>query len=179
MKHFELSPPGPFVRWLPLVLGGVVPLVLLGVILLLATGPAGAPPPEALASLLALPLAAGLIALVRSGRRVDLLPGQLQVRRYPFPRRFAFASLDLGAAEIVDLAQRKDLQPVLRLAGTRMPGFRSGWFWLRDKRRAYVLIGETTRVVRVPRRDGAQLLLGVARPDALLAALRDAAATGR
>jgi hypothetical protein len=178
MTRFELPPPSPLARWLPLLVGGVAPLLLAGVVLLFKDV-ADAPPREAFGSLLALPIAAALIVLMRAGRCVELLPGQLQVRRWPIPRRFSLADLDLAAAEVVDLSARPDLRPLLRIAGTRLPGFRSGWFWLRDKRRAYVLMGGSARVLRVPRRDGAQLLLGVARPDALLAALRDEGAPRR
>ena len=175
MSRFELPPPSPLARWLPLLVGGLAPLLLAGVLLLFKDA-ANAPDSEAFVSLLALPVAAGLMVLLRAGRAVELLPGRLQVRRWPFPRRFALAELDLGSAEVVDLTTRRDLRPMLRLAGTRLPGFRSGWFWLRDRRRAYVLTGASPRVLRISRHDGAQLLLGVARPDALLAALRDAVA---
>jgi hypothetical protein len=55
-----------------------------------------------------------------------------------------------------------------------MPGYRSGWFWLRDKRRAYLVLTDWKRVLALPKRDGGIVLLSLQRPEALLDALRRA-----
>ena len=80
-------------------------------------------------------------------------------------------------AVVFDLRQEPGLQPTVKLAGSRLPGFRSGWFWLRDGRKAYVLSTTGSRVLYLPRKDGNALLLGMERPDALLQSVRDG--TGR
>jgi hypothetical protein len=45
-------------------------------------------------------------------------------------------------------------------------------FRLRDKRRASVLVTDTSRVLVLPKRDGSVILLSLQRPEALLEALR-------
>ena len=110
------------------------------------------------------------------GRAVVLGDGQVQVRRWPLPRRFALADIDLAAARVADLQHEPGLRPLLKLFGTRMPGLRSGWFLTRDRKRAYVSCTAGDRFAVLPLRNGRLLLLGVERPEALLAALHDAAA---
>jgi hypothetical protein len=119
----------------------------------------------------ALPLVAWRI----SARRVRLDARGLDVHRLPWSRKVAVADLDLERAEIVDLAQRPGLQPTLKLVGSRMPGYRSGYFRLRNGARASLVLTGTQRVLVLPRRDGNYVLLSLEAPGALLEALRRAA----
>ena len=107
-----------------------------------------------------------------AGVQVEVLDGMLQVRRWPWPKRAAIDSFDLTHARIVDLEADPSLRPAVKIAGSRLPGFTTGWFWLKDRRRAYVLMTSRQRVLLLPRHDGSLWLLGVERADALLAALR-------
>lgn len=171
-RQFPLPPLGKFPLALPVLLGLVLPLAIVAAFVLVS----GADREwlKALPALLALPVVAGLLAWSMHSRRVELLPGQIRVRQWPIPRGFALSDIELDAARVEDLDQNRQLQPVMKLIGSRLPGFRSGWFWLRDKRRAYVLCSSGSRVLCLPRRDGSVLLLGVERPDDLLQALRHA-----
>ena len=58
-----------------------------------------------------------------------------------------------------------------------MPGYRSGWFRLRDGEKALLYVTDPTRVVYVPTTEGYSVLLSVAEPDVFLSSLRRA--TGR
>jgi hypothetical protein len=174
--RFELPPTGLFARWLPLFVGGVMPLAV--ATLLFFVSPAGETEwLQVWPVLVLMPLVGVLIGLDIRTRVVELQDGRLRVRRWPIPRSFDVAAIDLAGARIVDLDREHSLRPMLNIVGSRMPGFRSGWFVLRDRRRAYVLTRSGNRAALLPLRDGRLLMLGVERPDALLEALRDAAAT--
>ena len=174
--RFDLPPPGLFARWLPLFVGGVMPLAV--ATLLYVVSPAGDTEwLQVWPALVLMPLIGVLIGLDIRSRAVELQDGRLRVRRRPIPRSFAITAIALAGARVVDLDLERGLRPMFNLAGSHMPGFRSGWFVLRNRRRAYVLTRSGTRAALLPLRDGRLLLLGVERPDALLQALRDAAAT--
>lgn len=160
----------------PILIGAIAPLFLL-IAITLAAGKTREWV-HALPALLAMPLVAGLLAASMHSRRVELLPGRLRVRRWPIPRSFALDSLDLDRARIADLRTESGLQPVMKLIGSRLPGFRAGWFRLRDGQRAYVLSSTGSRALYLPRKDGSALVLAVERPEALLQALRDAGSRG-
>ena len=177
-RTFALPPPGPLARVMPIALGGLLPVLMAGIIAWAA--PAGEVPwRELLVILLALPVVGALMALSLHGRRVDLVDARLRVRRWPLPRWFDLSAMNLAHARIADIVRDPALTPIINLAGSRMPGLRSGWFVLRDRRRAYVLTTSASRVVEIALDDGRALLLGVERPEALLQALRDGAAARR
>ena len=178
MKRFELPPVGVFARMLPLVVGGLAP-ILLAAAIALGARPGPAPWREALPALLALPVVALVLAATLQGRVVELRDGRIHVRRWPVPRSFALADIDLAGARVVDFDAETALRPTLKLIGTRLPGLRSGWFMLRGRQRAYLLATTSPRAAFLPLRDGSVLLLGVTRPEQLLEALRDAAAAHR
>ena len=84
----------------------------------------------------------------------------------------AYADLRLDDARVVDLAERTEFKPMLKLNGTGLPGFRSGWYLLRDRSRAFVAITGGPRVLWIPTRGKHALLLQPRQPQALLDALR-------
>lgn len=172
-KVFELPPPGKFARVFPILIGLVLPLLMITAIVLAAgTDPNWV---HALPAILSLPVVAAFVGWHIHSRKVELLTDQVRVRRWPLPRNFNLAGMDLEQARVADLRQENALQPTIKLVGSRLPGFRSGWFRLRDGRRAYELMTSASRVLYLPRKDGRVLLLGVERPEALLQALRDEA----
>ena len=172
-KEFKLPPPGKFARIFPVLIGLVLPLLVITTLVLAA----GTDPHlvHALPALLSLPVVAAFVGWHMHSRNVELLGDHLRVRRWPLPRDFKLADIELDEARVVELLQEAALQPTRKLVGSRLPGFRSGWFRLRDGRRAYVLTTSGSRVLYLPRKDGSALLLGVERPDSLLQALRDEA----
>ena len=169
---FALPSPGKFAAVVfPVLFGLVLPVVLAVAIAL--SGERTHDAEKAAALMLLLPFAAGAFAWSVRNREVALLDdGRVQVRRWPWPKRASRSEFDLAQARVVDLDQEPGLRPGIKLAGARMPGFASGQFWLKDKRRAYVMLGDRPRALLLPRHDGMAWLLGVAKPDDLLAALR-------
>jgi hypothetical protein len=168
-NDYEVAPAGSFAHVGPLVSGA---LLLLGLVVTVALN---YDKPALLAA--AVPALFVLVAVlfgfawVIRHPRVRLQAGELQVGRFP-RLRIRPAALDLERARVVDLASEPTLQPVLRLMGTSLPGLHTGWFWLRDKSRAFLLVTDRRRVLVLPRRDGGPVLLSLARPDSLLDALR-------
>ena len=170
-QEFEIPPPGKFVLVFLVIIGVMMPMVVLTSLALAAR--------DARVILLAVPVALifPLVAVAvgwsiyrRKIRLVDkaLLTGIFGWKKVPV------SELDLDAAVVLDLEQHRELQPTFKLAGTSMPGYRSGWFRLRDKRIAYLLLTDWRRVLVLPKRDGKVILFSPQRPDALLDALRRA-----
>ena len=168
-QDFDFAPPGKFAQLFPLLLGLLLPLVMLVAI--------GWNRPDrhdwltAAPAVLILPVVAAGFAWSLYRRTVRVTDDSLRFGALPW-RRTRLAALDLDAARIVDLDRERELQPVIRIAGTTLPGYRSGWFRLRNRQRAYVVLSDWKRVLVLPKRDGGMILLSPRRPEALLAALK-------
>ena len=123
---------------------------------------------------------AALAALLRR-HRLQLDNDGLEVATTFYSRRFALADLDLEAARVVDLGERPEFRPMLRTNGLSIPGFRSGWYRLRNGNRALVATADGQRLLWIPTAAGHDLLLQPADPRALLERLRamPAARAGR
>ena len=105
-------------------------------------------------------------------RRVELAGDQLTVRAAIYTRRVAVSALDLAQARVLDLRERPELRPMLKTNGFSLPGFHAGHFRLRSRDAAFVLYTEAARVLLLPVIGDKPLLLGLARPQALLQALQ-------
>lgn len=128
--------------------------------------------PRILLFLPVLPLPAVVIAILIRRRRVEIEAGELRVHAGMYSRRIAPGELDLADARIIDLRERTELRPVLKLMATRLPGLKLGHFRLRDRSRAFVLLTDPSRVLVLNERSGRRLLVSVDKPQALLEALR-------
>jgi hypothetical protein len=167
-RDFAIEPPHRLLWALPLFIA-FAPVVV--AVLLLGTG---APAREWLraAPLALMPIVALVLAQVLFGNRLRLSDAGLRIRTPPWPRTIPVSQMDLARSEIVDLRERRELQPLIKLAGSRMPGFRAGRFRLRDKRWASVILTDPRRVLVLPLVDGRVLLFSVQQPQLLLEALR-------
>lgn len=134
--------------------------------------PRHAPPTSlriALPAFIALLMLALGLALRR--RRITIEGRELVIAATLYTKRFDIATLDLASARIVDLAERTEFAPMLKLGGYGLPGFKAGNFLLRDRKRAFCLLTDRNRVLVLPQRDGSLLLLSPERPQPLLDAL--------
>ncbi|MFA6987406.1 MAG: PH domain-containing protein [Arenimonas sp.] len=169
-QEFPLVPPNKLVLLFPLFIGVVLPAAFLITMAFVLHDPR-----EwvlAATAALLLPVIAGALALFVHRRRVELSDQGLLLRRWPWPRMERHSDLALDQARIINLDDHPELRPTFKIAGTQLPGYRSGLFWLRDRRRAYVLLTDTRRVLHLPKRDGTLILLSPLRPEALLEALQ-------
>ena len=118
----------------------------------------------------------GIIAFVidRAMRRHHLtVDGSgVEVATTFYRRRVAWSELRMDEARIANLDEHTHLKPMLKTNGTAFPGFRSGWFRLRNRGKALVAMLDGPRVVWVPTTLGFDLLLQARQPQALLDHLR-------
>jgi hypothetical protein len=98
------------------------------------------------------------------------ISGDLYGRSVPAQQLF------LDQARAVNLKQEPDLRPGLKTNGAAMPGYRAGWFRLRNGAKALVFLTDDSRVAYLPTTEGYALLLSVADPDSFI---RDARARMR
>jgi hypothetical protein len=75
-------------------------------------------------------------------------------------------------ARRVDFAATPELEPQRRTMGTGLPGYRAGWFRLRNGERALLYLTDRSRAVYIPTAAGYGVLLSPADPDGFLAAVR-------
>ncbi len=114
-----------------------------------------------------------LAALGPRRARYELSPGGIALRGDIYGRRLIpAADLRGGSARIIDLDREKDFAPKWRTMGTGLPGYKAGWFRLRNGEKALLSLTETHRAVYVPTREGFALLLSPAEPERFLKALQ-------
>ena len=89
-----------------------------------------------------------------------------------YKRRLGWSQLRLDEARVANLDEHTHLKPSYKSNGTAVPGFRSGWFRLRNREKALVAMGGGPRVAWVPTTEGYGLLLQARQPQALLEHLR-------
>ncbi|GLC24919.1 hypothetical protein rosag_14320 [Roseisolibacter agri] len=119
--------------------------------------------------------AAGALAYTLSAARTarfEVSAHGLRLRGDFYARTIPAAALQPDAARAVDLRTEQALQPVARTGGTAVPGYRAGWFRLRDGERALLYVTDPSRVAYVPTRAGYSVLVSVADPAAFIDSLR-------
>lgn len=173
-RDFPVTPPSSHTAWL---LGAllVIPGVIIAATGLLPAAGSGAARP-ALFGLVTVAAVAVLTFWGLGRRQVQLDGRHLAVKAALFKHTVDVGDVDIERARIVDLDERTELRPVLKTFGMALPGFQAGWFAQRDRSRSFCLITSRRRVLWLPTRTGKSLLLSLERPEALLSALRDAAA---
>ena len=121
-------------------------------------------------------LLGGAIALVidRAMRRHRIMvdAAGVEVATTFYKRRLKWAELRLDDARVVNLDEHTDLKPGLKTNGTALPGFKSGWFRLRNREKALVAMTRGPRVLWIPTTAGYGLILQPRQPQALLDHLR-------
>jgi hypothetical protein len=140
----------------------------------------GLAPEKARAQLPGLFLMFGLLALAFGGiwfalhrRALILTETELVFRTGFYARTLLRSSLRPESALEVSLVDRRDLAPRWRTNGIGLPGFRAGWFRLRNNDKALVLLTDPFQVTYLPTSEGYVLLVSTT---ALLAALRETSA---
>lgn len=171
-REFAVVAPDRRLTWLLPGLSAVAALLGIGY---LATVQ---PDPRIWLVLPALLVSFALLALVLGRARVTLDGGALAITAGLLTRRVPVTNLDLASARIVDLREHGELRPLLKIFGTRLPGAAMGHFRLRDRRAAFVLVTDRSRVLVLPEKPGATaggklLLMSLQQPQALLDALLD------
>lgn len=161
---FPILPADPRLIWL--LPGIAMATVVIGSIVMMKQEPrAWVMLPAALAILI-------VLALIVQRRRVSAVGDTLVIAAGLNTRRIAMGDIDLSTARVVDLRERSEWKPSIKLIGTRIPGLSAGHFRLRDRSRAFVLVTDTSRVLVLNERSGRRLLLSLAKPQTLLDLLK-------
>ena len=92
-----------------------------------------------------------------------------------YGRTISAADLRGGSARRVNINESTEYQPARRTLGTGLPGYRAGWFRLRNGEKALLYVTDPARVVYVPTRLGYSVMLTPSDPDGFLNALRTVA----
>jgi hypothetical protein len=108
--------------------------------------------------------------------RFEVSPEGLRLRGDLYGRLIPIEQLRAGPASRIDFTTMPELTPARRTMGTGLPGYRAGWFRLRNGERALLYLTDETRAVYVPTTAGYSLVLSPREPDQFLAALRAASA---
>ena len=187
--RLQLAPPGPRADTWLFLLAFVLPLAIgaVAVAVPLARGRTlplidGSPVLTAAAAVAGALLACAVLwrVMARFMRRqsLRLSPDLLEVRSSFYRCSTPLSALKLEQARVVDLDERTELRPTLKTNGFSIPGFHSGWFLLRNRRRTFVAVVDGRRKLWLPGAGRHDLLLEPADPAALLARLRELAAPG-
>lgn len=184
--RFQLVPPGPRARTWLFTFCLLLPLVLTAATLAIpgltgnATSLVGGSVPLTVALVLGgLALLCGalwwMLARVMRRQALRVSADALEVRSSFYRCTTPLAELKLDQARVVDLDERTELKPTLKTNGFSIPGFHSGWFLLRNRRRSFVAIADGRRKLWLPGSGRHDLLIEPADPAALLARLRELA----
>lgn len=119
-------------------------------------------------------LVGGAMAALMCRRSVALEGATLVVKAAMYTRRTPLAAIDAGAARVVDLREHTELKPFWKNNGYGLPGFRAGYFRLRNRERAFCLLTDPARVAVLPVPGERMLLLSTTRATELVAAVREA-----
>src|SRR5262245_19715900 len=124
--------------------------------------------------LVVLIVAVAVIMKAVSGARTSTFEVSREGRRIQaeaYGRLIPVGELVADSVQRVDIS-RGGLRPAVRVGGTSLPGYRSGWFRLSDGSRALLYVTDPGKVVHIPTRAGYSVLLSVAETDRFVEALR-------
>jgi hypothetical protein len=114
--------------------------------------------------------------LTYSSRNVvfDVSSEGLQIRNDMYGRRIPLSSLDIAQAKPVDLTRDSEYQFIARTNGAGLPGYRAGWFRMRNGEKCLAFVTDLRHVLYVPTRVGYSVAMSVSEPEDLLDKLRKA-----
>ncbi len=89
-----------------------------------------------------------------------------------YSRSIPLADMQRERAVVINLEQLDEYRPVLRTNGVGLPGYRSGWFKLKNGEKALAFITSKKAVTYIPTNKGYCLLLSVSNPQEFIATLQ-------
>jgi hypothetical protein len=114
----------------------------------------------------------GFITYSSKHVRFEVSGQTLRIRGDLYGREMNLSDLNVAAAKAVNLNQDGQFKPTLRTNGIGLPGYRSGWFRLRNQEMALLFITNPNSVVYIPTSKGYSLLLSVPNPEAFLSSIK-------
>jgi len=104
--------------------------------------------------------------------RCEVGDGGLRIAGDIYGRMIPARDLVTAQARALDLTKDTDYALAKRTNGTALPGYRAGWFRLRNGEKALAFVTDTKSVAYIPTRAGYSVLVSVAEPGRFLDALR-------
>ena len=174
-RNFALPPIGKAAIWCAVVLGTLVPATtaLVAITMADAIGDQAALI-MAIQAMVALLVLAILLPMWR--RQVAFDGKQVKVKATYYSRQSPLSEFRLDEARVVDTRERTEFKPMLKTNGFGLPGYWAGHFMLRDRRKAFCLVTDVSKVLALPHADGRVWLLSFEHPQAVLDILRRASA---
>ena len=74
-------------------------------------------------------------------------------------------------ARVLNLNLEEAYRPRMKINGITLPGYREGWFKLRNGEKALLFVTDWSKVAYVPTREGYSLILSTSQPESLLRAI--------
>ena len=174
-RNFALPPIGKAAIWFAVVLGTLVPATT--AVLAIAFARADGEKAVLILAMQALVALVILAVLLPMWRRQVAFDGkQLRVKATYYSRQSPLSEFRLDQARVVDTREHTEFKPMLKTNGFGLPGYWAGHFMLRDKRKAFCLVTDVSKVLALPHADGRVWLLSFEHPQAVLDILRRAAA---
>lgn len=171
MRRFALPPLGKAPKLFALLLGGAMPAVIAVAVMLQVRE--GTLEPATMLLIQAAVAATMLAIVLPMWRREASFDGQrLRVKATWYTRESPLSDFALDQARVVDLREHTEFKPRLKTNGYALPGLQAGHFWLKDRRRAFCLLSDISRVLVLPHADGRLWLLSLEHPQAVLDILR-------
>jgi hypothetical protein len=112
------------------------------------------------------------IAYSSRNTKFELSPEGIRIRGDIYGRLIRMEKLLADEAKAVRLSEDSEYRLSWSSNGSRMPGYKAGWFRLRNRKKALVFVTDPNRVVYIPTRDGYSLMLSVADPEVFIEALK-------
>lgn len=121
------------------------------------------------------------VVISRQPERIRLTVTEegLEVTGGWYKRFIGLDKLNVDGAQPLDLTQSEGYRLKWRTNGIGMPGYKAGWFRLRNGEKAVVFITDQAQVVYVPTTEGYAVMASVADARGVIGALQQAKAAGR
>jgi hypothetical protein len=115
-------------------------------------------------------------AIVHAGglfqTRLEVSSQGLYIKGDVFRKTIPMSDLQVPLARTVDLDQEPGLRPWIKIYGVGLPAYHSGWFRLKNRERALLVLTASNLAVYIPTSKGYAVLLSPDRPAEFLAALQ-------
>lgn len=173
-RNFALPPIGKAAIWFAVVMGTLVPATIAvgAIVYLQSVGNPQVVPVLAMQALVAVLILAILLPMWR--RQVAFDGKQIRVKATYYSRQSPLSDFRLDQARVVDTREHTEFKPRLKTNGFGLPGYWAGHFMMRDRRRAFCLVTDVSKVLALPHADGGVWLLSFEHPQAVLDILRRA-----
>lgn len=113
----------------------------------------------------------GWIVYSSRNAKFEVSASGLRIRADMYGREVPRHDLLPDQARIISIDKEERYRPVLRTNGVGLPGYKSGWFELKNGEKALAFITSTKDLVYIPTNKGYCILLSVSKPSEFLESL--------